>query len=225
MPRSERALIFDLDDTLYPLDRFILSGFDAVASHMKTMFGVDRREAWTTMLQAFNHGGRGRELQICLSRFGLPEAIAPSLVNVIRRHQPALALPAATRQMFASVASGWRIAVVTNGVPEIQARKVAALGLADRVDTIVYADAIGRGAGKPDPAPFLEAARRLKVGVNRAVFVGNDPVRDVFGAWRVGMRTIHVAGQTPAASSSALVADAMVRSLIEVPDVAARLVA
>lgn len=218
-------MIFDLDDTLYPLDRFILSGFDAVASHLTTMFGVDRLEAWTTLLQAFNNGGRGCELQICLARFGLPEAIAPSLVNVIRRHQPALALPPATRQILASLAGGWRLGIVTNGVPEIQARKVAALGLAGRVDTVVYADAVGRGAGKPDPEPFLEACRRLAVGVNRAVFVGNDPVRDVFGAWRVGMRTIHVAGHAPAAGSSALVADAMVRSLTEVPDVAARLVA
>lgn len=225
MPRSERAVIFDLDDTLYPLDRFVLSGFDAVASHLSKLFGVNRLDAWTTMLQAFHNGGRGRELQICLTRFDLPEAMAPSLVSVIRRHQPALALPAASQQMLTALAQGWRIGVVTNGVPEIQARKVAALGLADRVDTVVYADAIGSGAGKPDPAPFLEASRRLKVGVNRAVFVGNDPVRDVFGAWRVGMRTIHVAGPSPATGSSALVADAMVRSLSEVPDVAARLVA
>jgi putative hydrolase of the HAD superfamily len=223
MPRSERAVIFDLDDTLYPLERFVLSGFDAVASHLHALFGVDRLQAWTTMLQAFHNGGRGRELQICLATCGLPEAMAPSLVNVIRRHRPALALPDPARQMLLSLAAGWRIGVVTNGIPEIQARKVAALGLADRVDTIVYADAVG--AGKPDPAPFLEASRRLKVGVNRTVFVGNDPVRDVFGAWRVGMRTIHVAGHGSAAGQAALVADARVRSLSEVPHVAARLVA
>lgn len=225
MPRSERAVIFDLDDTLYPLERFVLSGFDAVATHLRTIFGVDRLDAWTTLLQAYHNGGRGRELQICLSRFGLPEAIAPSLVKVIRRHQPALALPVASRQLLASLAPGWRLAVVTNGVPDLQARKVAALGLTDRVDTIVYAETVGRGAGKPDPEPFLEASRRLEVGVSRTVFVGNDAVRDVFGAWRVGMRTIHFAGPAPVAGRSALVADATVRSLIEVPDVAARLVA
>lgn len=224
MPRSARAVIFDLDDTLYPLDRFVFSGFDAVSRHLSSLFGVDRLDAWTTLLQAYHNGGRGQELQICLKRFGLPEAIAPSLVNVIRRHQPALALPATTQQILKSLANGWRVGVVTNGVPEIQARKVAALGLANRVETIVYADQVARG-GKPNPQPFLEAARRLNVGPSRTVFVGNDPVSDVFGAWRVGMRTIHVAGNTPAAYSSALVADAMVRSLIEVPDVAERLVA
>lgn len=225
MPRNERAVIFDLDDTLYPLERFVLSGFDEVASHLHALFGVDRLEAWTTLLQAFHNGGRGRELQICLARFGLPAAMVPSLVNVIRRHRPALALSPAAQQMLAALAPGWRIGVVTNGVPEIQARKVAALGLTDRVATIVYADALGCGTGKPDPAPFLEASRRLKVGVARTVFVGNDPVCDVFGAWRVGMRTIHVAGPAPAAGRSALVADATVCSLTEVPDVAARLVA
>lgn len=224
MLHSNRAVIFDLDDTLYPLERFVFSGFDAVARHLNSAFGLDRVDVWTTLLQAFHNGGRGHELQICLQRFGLPEAMAPSLVNVIRCHQPALALPATTQQMLKSLASGWRIGVVTNGVPAIQARKVAALGLTNRVETVVYADQVSRG-GKPDPAPFLEAARRLNVGPRRAVFVGNDPVSDVFGAWRVGMRTIHLAGQTPATHSSALVADAMVRSLNEVPAVAARLVA
>jgi len=225
VPRSKRAIIFDLDDTLYPLERFVLSGFDAVATHLSTVFGIDRLEAWTTLRQAFHHGGGGRELQICLSRFGLPEGLAPSLVNVIRQHQPALALPTASQQMLAALSPSWRIGVVTNGVPEIQARKVTALGLGSRVDTIVYAHAVGSGAGKPDPESFREVSRRLQVGVNRTVFVGNDPVRDVFGAWRVGMRTIHVAGATLATGGSALVADATVRSLTEIPDVAARLVA
>lgn len=218
-------MIFDLDDTLYPLEQFVLSGFAAVAAHMAAMFGVNRAAARTTLVQAFHNGGRGRELQICLSQFGLPEAIAPALVGVIRRHRPALSLPPATQQALATLAPGWRLGVVTNGVAAIQAGKIAALGLGDRVDAIVYADADSGGAGKPDPAPFLEAARRLDVGVHRAVFVGNDPVGDVFGAWRVGMRTIHLTAGPATSGGSALLADHKVRSLSEVPAVAARLVA
>ena len=33
MPRDTRAVLFDLDDTLYPQRRFILSGFAVVANH------------------------------------------------------------------------------------------------------------------------------------------------------------------------------------------------
>ncbi len=219
MLRDTRAVIFDLDDTIYPLERFVLSGFDAVACHLERLFTVPCHDARAVLRGAFYNGGRGRELQICLRHFGLPEALAPSLVQVIRTHQPSLDLPAAAAHALSAMASTWRIGIVTNGPIDIQSRKVAALGLTDFVDEIVFAD--GERA-KPAAAPFIEMTRKLRVPIRRSIFVGNDPVCDVYGAWRLGMKTIHVAGQ-PAAP--ALMADAEVHSLVEVPDIAERLVA
>ena len=117
------------------------------------------------------------------------------------------------------MATTWRIGIVTNGPVEIQARKVEALGLTDFVDEIVFAD--GEFA-KPAAAPFMEMSGKLRVPIHRTIFVGNDPVCDVYGAWRLGMKTIHVAGQP---AEPALMADAAVHSLVEVPDIAERLVA
>lgn len=219
MLRDTRAVIFDLDDTIYPLERFVLSGFDAVAAHLEARYNVPRDHACRVLRDAFHGGGRGAELQACLRHFGLSEALAPSLVQVIRAHTPSLDLPASTAHALSTMATTWRIGIVTNGPIEIQSRKVAALGLADFVDEIVFAD--GERA-KPAPAPFIEVTRKLRVPMGRSIFVGNDPVCDVYGAWRLGMKTIHVAGQ-PAAP--ALMADAAVLSLVEVPDIAERLVA
>lgn len=219
MLRDTRAVIFDLDDTLYPLERFVISGFGAVASHLEQHFNVPESQARAVLTGAFYNGGRGSELQICLRHFGLPEALVPSLVQVIRAHQPQLDLPAEAAHALSAMASTWRIGIVTNGPVEIQSRKVAALGLAEFVDAIVFAD--GEFA-KPAAAPFIEVTGKLRVPVHRSIFVGNDPVCDVYGAWRLGMKTIHVAGE-PAAS--ALMADAAVHSLVEVPDIAERLVA
>ena len=221
MLRDTRAIIFDLDDTLYPLERFVLSGFDAVAAHLDRLFAIDPDDARLVLQQAFTNGGRGRELQICLRHFGLPVALAPSLITVIREHEPAIDLPAPTDDALAYLANGWRIGIVTNGPVEIQQRKVDALGLAHRVDTIVFAEG---PTAKPAAEPFLEAARRLGVGARRTIFVGNDPVCDVYGAWRLGMKTIYVA-EGSATHPAALMADASVRSLVEVPEIAERLVA
>lgn len=219
MLRDTRAVIFDLDDTLYPLERFVFSGFDAVSEHLERAFGIPRDQARAALRGAFYGGARGAELQACLRHFGLAEALAPSLVQVIRHHQPALDLPLAAAHALAEMAATWRIGIVTNGPIEIQSRKVAALGLSDFVDEIVFADG---ACAKPAAAPFIEVTRRLRVPMRRSIFVGNDPVCDVYGAWRLGMKTIHIAG-TPAAS--ALMADAAVHSLVEVPDIAERLVA
>lgn len=219
MLRDTRAVIFDLDDTIYPLERFVLSGFDAVAEHLDRAFGVPREPARAALRGAFYGGARGSELQVCLRHFGLAEALAPSLVQVIRAHQPSLDLPPAAAHALSEMSTTWRIGIVTNGPIEIQSRKVAALGLADFVDEIVFAEG---ARAKPAAAPFIEMTQRLRVPLRRSIFVGNDPVCDVYGAWRLGMKTIHVAGM-PAAS--ALMADAAVHSLVEVPDIAERLVA
>lgn len=220
MQRERRAIVFDLDDTLYPLDHFVLSGFDAVATRLEERFLIPRATSRMVLRQAFHNGGRGRELQICLQHFGLPEELTSSLVEIIRRHRPEIDLPELSARALATLAPHWRLGIITNGPADIQARKIAALGLSDRVDAIVFAHG---ATAKPCATPFLEVTRRLKVPLRRSIFVGNDPLCDVYGAWRLGMKTIHVTGA--AAACRAINADAAVRSLIEVPDIAERLVA
>jgi len=92
------------------------------------------------------------------------------------------------------------------------------------VDTVVYAHAVGNGLGKPDRAPFLEAARRLGVCPTQTVFVGDNPVADIAGAARVGMSTICLARVNRESWTSATGADAVVTSMSEVPSVAMGLI-
>jgi putative hydrolase of the HAD superfamily len=184
------ALVFDLDDTLYPERQFIRSGFRAVALEVQR-FGVDRREALATLLGALRRQNRGLALQALCTRHGLPAALVPELVEVIRAHTPTLRLPLASAGVLASArARGWRLGVVTNGPPAVQAKKAAALGLGARVDVVVYAHACGDGTGKPAREPFESVLAQLGVPPAAAVFVGDDPWCDIGGARRAGLRTI-----------------------------------
>jgi putative hydrolase of the HAD superfamily len=211
-----RAILFDLDDTLYPLRSFVRSGFAACARHLDLTMGINPRQALVVLLAASAGPDRGRELQVCSAHFNLPDTMIAVLIDVFRRHKPTLRLPEASGDMLRGVREGWRLGVVTNGLPDIQARKVGALALAPLVDTIVYANAVGDGRGKPGPEPFLEAVRRLGVTVERTVFVGNDLGCDVFGANRVGMLTVHLKRPEPVSSPTRVcVADATIKSLRE----------
>ena len=189
MPREPRAVLFDLDDTLCPLTRFLFSGFRAAAAHAADTWTVDEHEAVAVLGHAFDTM-RGREIQALVERFGLPATAIDILVEVIRSHRPTMRLPHAALTALRQMRQDWRIGIVTNGRPEIQARKVDALGLRPHVDTVIFAHATGRGEGKPAPEPFLEACMRLGVTPGQAVFVGDDLTRDVDGARRVGMKTI-----------------------------------
>jgi putative hydrolase of the HAD superfamily len=223
MPDEPKAVMFDLDDTLYPLRQFVQSGFAAVAGYLEHAYHVDSAKALEVLTRASVGSTAGLELQSCVAHFNLPLAIVPELVDVIRRHGPSIVLPPESRDALQALRGDWRIGIVTNGPPELQARKVLALGIEPLVDCVIYANEFG--TGKPEREPFLVAAQRLGVRVDRTVFVGNDARCDVFGAAQVGMKTIHVAGWRGAADQPVLIADATVETVAEVPEIARRLVA
>ncbi len=220
MPRSGRAMLLDLDDTLYPHRRFRLSGFAAVARHVERTHGVPARQVFRLLVRSSRGPGAGRELDAVAERFGITAPFG-EWIRVYRGHVPSLRLPARTLATLKRLRRSWRLGVVTNGIPEIQARKVAALGLDRWTDTVVFASEWGSGEGKPDREPFMEALRRLDVGPGHALFVGDDPFCDVFGAMRCGLRTIQTREWTrTGASASAVRPDAVVDGFAQVPDVA-----
>lgn len=186
-----KALLFDLDDTLYAERQFARSGFGAVATDIERRFGVPRRDALATLVDALRHGNRSRALQELCERHLLPAGIVPDLVDTIRAHVPALRLPEQSlATLQAARLAGWRLGVVTNGFPAVQARKAAALGLGRLVDVIVYASEWGTGIGKPERAVFDVALAKVGARAPHCVFVGDDPKCDVFGAQQAGLRTI-----------------------------------
>lgn len=216
-----RGLIFDLDDTLYPYSQFVAGGFAAVATHVEARFGVPAADAQQTLECARQTGAHGREMQALCSAYGLPLALVPELVKVFRSHPPTLTLHKGAETMLRRVrADGWRTAILTNGLPCVQAAKVSALRLGTLVDHVVFAEEHAPG-GKPAAAPFLEALRRLGLPSCRCVFVGDDTFCDIAGARSVGMATILVCASARPVCPA--IPDAATTSLEAVPELAAAL--
>ena len=228
-----RGLIVDLDDTLYPQRQFMESGFRAVAQQLAVRHGLDGRPLATDLLRAIEAGESRHVFQRLCATHGLPEADVPLMLQVFREHQPVLTLDdgvAVTLRRLRN--AGWRIAILTNGLPSVQERKLQALGLPALVDHIVYAEQHA-ATGKPAAEPFRQTLIRLRMRAGRCVCVGDDPIKDIGGARALGIRTIRVARvvgaavrpperqQAPAAARRD--ADAVVASFHEVPLIAAAL--
>ena len=81
------------------------------------------------------------------------------------------------------------MAVVTGGYQDVCRRILARVGIADCFDTIVASEDTTRH--KPDPEPFLEAARRLGARPERCV-VWEDSGLGIEAARRAGMHWIDV---------------------------------
>jgi putative hydrolase of the HAD superfamily len=216
-----RAAIFDLDDTLFEREQFVLSGFAAVASAVEQRFGLPSARMLATLTRARARGQAGRELQALCVDHRLPESLIPELVEVIRRHEPTLTLGSVASAILGQLrAEGWRLAILTNGLPSTQRAKVAALGLDGHVDAVLYAEEHAPG-GKPSRAAFDAALAAVGVVNTRAVFIGDDLIRDIHGARAAGLFTVRVAA--PNAHRTADDADAIVM-LEDVPVAAGRLV-
>jgi putative hydrolase of the HAD superfamily len=84
---------------------------------------------------------------------------------------------------------GVRTALLTQGFPEIQWRKIESLGIEPLFDRIEVA---GPGEAKPDPAPFRRVERSLGTAGRGMVMVGDCPSRDFPAADSLGWRTIRL---------------------------------
>lgn len=73
-----------------------------------------------------------------------------------------------------------RIALLTNGAPDLQREKIAASGLGHLFDAIAVSGE--RGVGKPEPEIFHMLLSDLGVAPENAVMVGNSLERDIAGA-------------------------------------------
>ena len=211
-----RAVLFDLDDTLYPQTAWLEGAWKAVAAGAAAM-GAPEAELFDALCAIAAEGSdRGRIIDRALERCGHADvSIAPLLV-AFRMHAPAQLEPyPGAREGLAALRTQARVGIVTDGDPHVQRAKVQALQL--DVDVVVCSDDLGRDRRKPHPLPFRHALAKLGVHAGEAVFVGDRPTKDIAGAAAVGMRTVRVrtgeyasAPDEPAAwRTVATVADAM----------------
>lgn len=187
-----KAILFDLDDTLYPEIDYVRSGFRVVAEILAGRGFGPPGETMALMEHCHWHVDRDRVFQYAANTLGFPEVWIPELVRAYRRHDPTVHLPAETQHVLRMLCHHFRLGIVTDGHREVQWRKIRALGVHRMVDVIVTSDDFGRRFWKPDPLPFLTACRGLKARPENVVFVGDHPVRDIRGAAQLGMTTVRI---------------------------------
>jgi beta-phosphoglucomutase len=119
-------------------------------------------------------------------------------------------LPGVTEWLERLRGGGFRQALASSAPPANIEVTLEVLGVGRYLDAVVSAEEVGRG--KPDPAIFLEAARRLGVPPARCVVVEDAPA-GLEGARRAGMRSVGLLSD----HHSKLEADLVVPSLRDLP--------
>ncbi len=191
---SLRAVLFDLDDTLYPEIEFVMSGFRSVARHLSSRYQLDEKVLLTRMSETLEKKGRGKIFDILLKDLDMyAYEKVRLLVYLYRSHSPTIHLYGDTLPTINRLREkGLLLGIITDGLASVQRSKVEALGLRDLFDVVIYTDEVGREYWKPSVVPYQVALDLLEVESSEAVYVGNDLAKDFTGANRLGMLTIHV---------------------------------
>lgn len=182
---SVSAVIFDLDDTLYPEKDYVRSGYRAVAALLPEV-----EDAEGQLWQAFEDGKPA--IDHVLEQAGLQDRKAACLA-AYRDHDPDIHLYPGAAELLAELRSrGVKLGIITDGRPEGQRAKLEALGLYDLVDSVLITDELGGSRfRKPNDIAFRIMQTRLNVPYEQMVYVGDNPAKDFHAPRTLGMQWIY----------------------------------
>ncbi|WP_344982234.1 HAD family hydrolase [Streptosporangium fragile] len=185
----QRLALFDLDNTLVDLDTAFRVWVQEFAEEYRLEDGaVD----WLIGLDRDGYPHREVFFAKVRERFVLPDSVE-ELWGRYRLQMPYLVRcrPEVLDGLARLRASGWRVAIVTNGTADNQLGKIHQTGLAEAVDA--YALSGAEGIRKPDVGLFEIAAKRCGVALAEGGWViGDNLTADIAGGRAAGLRTIWI---------------------------------
>jgi len=197
-----RAVLFDLDDTLFDHRRSARAALTGLHSSHGRGIDLDAFEREHTKFLDLMH------LEVLAGRVGLDDARRERFRRVFLAFDIVLdeanvdAVASAYRAGYMSarrpldgaadlllaVRRHARIGIVTNNLLEEQQDKLAHCGLAALVDELIASEDVG--VSKPDRGIFDIALRRMGLDAADAVMVGDSWANDVVGAVNAGIRAV-----------------------------------
>jgi len=188
-----KAVIVDLDDTLYSEKEFVFSGFKAVSSYLQEE-SIVKKDLFDFMWNCFACGKSGEIFNDALKSENIePEkGLVASLVEVYRSHKPDISPYPDAIPFLENLYNKKMLGLLTDGYLNVQKKKVNALGIEKYFDIIVYTDELGRNFWKPHKAGYEKIMNKLSISGKECLYVGDNPVKDFFSAKKLGWKTLQI---------------------------------
>jgi 2-haloacid dehalogenase len=198
MPSRYLWLLFDADDTLFDYRR-------AEGEALRQAFegqGLPFDTAWLAAYQRINglawralEAGTITPARLRVMRFELLAdelglRLDPAAFSAVYLHQLAMQsqLVDGAMAMVEALVPRHRLAIITNGLADVQRPRLAHSPLASLIEHLVISEEVG--AAKPDPAIFAVALERMDRPDPRTVLMVGDSLRsDIAGGVAAGLDT------------------------------------
>lgn len=189
-----RAVIFDLDDTLYLERQYIKSGYKHVSA-LLTDDSSTRRELYTFMWDRFQESGHGLQFDDILEQY--PEICnghsAEDITEAYLSHLPDINLMPRMGSLLRKLSdSSVKLGIIADGSPEAGRRKIEALGLTEKLDIVVFTDDWGKKYRKPHERAFRHVTSELALQPEELAYVADDPGKDFRAPNALGWKTVRL---------------------------------
>lgn len=181
-----KAVVFDMDDTLYGEKEYVRSGYRQIAKILSQVQDAEEK-LWMFFEE------KKPAIDELLKTEGIDsEETKQECVRTYRFQTPEIHLYEGVKEMILELKSrGLRIGLITDGRPEGQRAKIKALGLEELIDEMIVTDEFG-GAEfrKPNPLAFETMKEKLDVEYSEMCYVGDNINKDFIAPQKLGMRSI-----------------------------------
>jgi HAD superfamily hydrolase (TIGR01549 family) len=228
--QPERAIFFDLDNTLFDDQACIAMALANVHADICAFLpGVDA----ATLSKAYlNHSdaywvrqpyARGDldEVRRSLWRMALldlgceDQDCADQAADSYRRGRSSIyQLYDDVEDVLTRLCGTYKLAVITNGAGEHQRGRLRASGLDRHFDLVVASTDLD--SGKPEPAIFRHALEKLDVKPESAWHIGDSLIHDVAGAHNAGLTSVWLNRQRVTSDASQPQPDHEIASLLDI---------
>ena len=202
-----KALIFDLDDTLYEYQALNREATESLADIAYRRLGVSRDAFFAAYSRARDDtkaplsgtaAGHNRLLYCQKTLENLGHLPVPLALEMYEAYWGYILGHMVLRQGAADLfrycrEKGIKTGICTDLTAHIQHRKLRALGLAEWVDVLVTSEEAG--AEKPSPRIYRLVLDKLGTEAGDVMFIGDSYEKDVEGPRAAGMRAVWFPGK------------------------------
>lgn len=186
-----RAVIFDMDDTLYGEKEYVKSGYQKIGEAFPKIVNATER-LWT-----FFEDGKPAIDELLKEEGMLDGDTKQKCIHIYRYQMPEIYLYDGVKEMIQKFRkSSMKLGLITDGRPEGQRAKIQALGLEELFEHIIITDELGGPEyRKPNPKAFELMKEIFNVEYSEMCYVGDNIRKDFIAPQQLGMRAIYFKNQ------------------------------